>query len=83
MPWDTGIYGAFTIILDSLGFMGTCGLIEINSIIQIQALWSAARYNVDAKFIVCNTCSYTLLQVNIHAYWKERQIIEIMIMSSG
>jgi hypothetical protein len=48
----------------------------------IQALWSAARYNVDAKFIVCNTCSYTLLQVNIQACWKERQIIEIMIILS-
>jgi benzoylformate decarboxylase len=42
----------------------------------IQALWSAARHNVDAKFIVCNNRSYRLLQVNIQAYWKERQIPE-------
>jgi hypothetical protein len=31
MPWDTRIYGNSTIILDSLAFMGTCGLIGINS----------------------------------------------------
>jgi benzoylformate decarboxylase len=42
----------------------------------IQALWSAARHNVDAKFIICNNRSYRLLQLNIHAYWKERQVPE-------
>ncbi|MDJ0796493.1 MAG: thiamine pyrophosphate-binding protein [Calothrix sp. MO_167.B12] len=40
----------------------------------IQALWSAARHNVDAKFIVCNNRSYKLLQVNVLAYWQERGI---------
>jgi benzoylformate decarboxylase len=40
----------------------------------IQALWSAARHNVDAKFVICNNRSYRLLQLNIHAYWQERQI---------
>lgn len=40
----------------------------------IQALWSAARHNVDAKFVVCNNRSYRLLQININAYWKERQV---------
>jgi thiamine pyrophosphate-dependent acetolactate synthase large subunit-like protein len=42
----------------------------------IQALWSAARHNVDAKFIICNNRSYRLLQLNIQAYWRERQIPE-------
>lgn len=40
----------------------------------IQALWSAARHNVDAKFIICNNRSYRLLQLNISQYWREQQI---------
>jgi benzoylformate decarboxylase len=42
----------------------------------IQALWSAARHNIDAKFVICNNSSYKLLQLNIQAYWKERGIPE-------
>ncbi len=44
------------------------------SMYTIQALWSAARHNVDAKFIICNNSSYKLLQINIQAYWQERGI---------
>jgi thiamine pyrophosphate-dependent acetolactate synthase large subunit-like protein len=40
----------------------------------IQALWSAARHNVNTKFIICNNRSYRLLQLNISAYWQERSI---------
>jgi benzoylformate decarboxylase len=40
----------------------------------IQALWSAARHNVDAKFIVCNNRSYRLLQLNIQQYWGENHV---------
>jgi benzoylformate decarboxylase len=40
----------------------------------IQALWTAARHNVDAKFIICNNRSYRLLQLNIAEYWKEQGI---------
>jgi benzoylformate decarboxylase len=29
---------------------------------------------VDAKFVICNNRSYRLLQLNIHAYWQERQV---------
>lgn len=39
-----------------------------------QALWTAARHNVDAKFVVCNNGSYRLLQLNIAEYWQERGI---------
>jgi thiamine pyrophosphate-dependent acetolactate synthase large subunit-like protein len=42
----------------------------------IQALWSAARHNVDAKFIICNNRSYRLLQLNLLAYWQEGSIPE-------
>ena len=42
----------------------------------IQALWSAARHNVDAKFAICNNRSYKLLQLNILAYWQERELPE-------
>jgi benzoylformate decarboxylase len=38
----------------------------------IQALWTAARHSVDAKFVICNNGSYRLLQLNLAAYWRER-----------
>ena len=40
----------------------------------IQALWTAARHQVDAKFVVCNNRTYRLLQMNIDQYWRERGI---------
>lgn len=38
----------------------------------IQGLWSAARHNINAKFVVCNNRSYKILQDNLDAYWQER-----------
>ena len=52
-----------------IGFTGDGG-----AMYTIQALWSAARHNVDAKFVICNNGSYRLLQLNIDQYWKERGI---------
>lgn len=52
-----------------IGFTGDGG-----SMYTIQALWTAARHNVNAKFIICNNRSYKLLQLNIQAYWKEQDI---------
>jgi benzoylformate decarboxylase len=49
-----------------IGFTGDGG-----SMYTIQALWTAARHNVNAKFVVCNNGSYRLLQLNIEEYWKE------------
>lgn len=71
-----GIPGAIGVKLANpdkpvIGFAGDGG-----AMYTIQALWSAARHNVDAKFVICNNRSYRLLQVNIHAYWQERQIPE-------
>ncbi|MEM6431406.1 MAG: thiamine pyrophosphate-binding protein, partial [Deinococcota bacterium] len=40
----------------------------------IQALWTAARHNVNAKFVICNNASYRLLQLNIEQYWQEQSI---------
>ncbi len=50
-----------------IGFTGDGG-----SMYTIQALWTAARHNIDAKFVICNNGSYRLLQLNIDAYWRER-----------
>jgi benzoylformate decarboxylase len=50
-----------------IGFTGDGG-----SMYTIQALWTAARHNVAAKFVVCNNASYRLLQLNIEQYWKEQ-----------
>ncbi|MDQ4069355.1 MAG: thiamine pyrophosphate-binding protein [Actinomycetota bacterium] len=54
-----------------VGFSGDGG-----SMYTIQALWTAARYDVDAKFVVCNNHSYELLKLNIQEYWEEREIPE-------
>ncbi|WP_448562047.1 thiamine pyrophosphate-binding protein [Trichothermofontia sp.] len=52
-----------------IGFTGDGG-----SMYTIQALWTAARYNVDVKFVICNNRSYKLLQLNIDQYWQENQV---------
>jgi benzoylformate decarboxylase len=52
-----------------VGFTGDGG-----SMYTIQALWTAARHNIDAKFVVCNNASYRLLQLNIEQYWKEQSV---------
>ena len=52
-----------------IGFTGDGG-----SMYTIQALWTAARHNVNAKFVICNNASYRLLQLNISEYWKEESI---------
>jgi benzoylformate decarboxylase len=52
-----------------IGFTGDGG-----SMYTIQALWTAARHNLGAKFVVCNNGSYRLLQMNIDQYWKEQGI---------
>jgi benzoylformate decarboxylase len=52
-----------------LGFAGDGG-----SMYTYQALWTAARYGVGAKFVVCNNHKYELLNENIAQYWRERDI---------
>jgi len=44
------------------------------SMYTIQALWTAAKYGIAAKFIICNNGSYHLLKLNIDQYWKEQSI---------
>lgn len=34
-----------------------------------QALWTAARYGIPAKFVICNNGRYQLLDDNIEQYW--------------
>ncbi len=52
-----------------IGFSGDGG-----SMYTIQALWSAARHKMGAKFVVCNNGSYRLLQLNILQYWRENGV---------
>jgi benzoylformate decarboxylase len=54
-----------------VGFTGDGG-----SMYTIQALWTAAHYNIGAKFVICNNQSYLLLKLNILEYWKERGLPE-------
>jgi benzoylformate decarboxylase len=50
-----------------IGFTGDGG-----SMYTIQALWTAAHYNIGAKFVICNNQSYMLLKLNIMQYWKDQ-----------
>lgn len=54
-----------------IGFTGDGG-----SMYTIQALATATRYNIGAKFVICNNQSYMLLKLNILQYWKEQGIEE-------
>ncbi|GAA2509372.1 thiamine pyrophosphate-binding protein [Streptomyces longisporus] len=54
-----------------VGFTGDGG-----SMYTFQALWTAARHDIGAKFVVCNNSSYRLLELNIDQYWKEQGIPE-------
>lgn len=46
------------------------------SMYTIQALWTAVRHGIGAKFVVCNNGGYRLLDLNLLEYWKERGIPE-------
>ncbi|MDG4858850.1 thiamine pyrophosphate-binding protein [Streptomyces sp. T-3] len=52
-----------------LGFTGDGG-----SMYTFQALYTAVRHNVGAKFVILNNRSYKLLDLNIEQYWRERDI---------
>ncbi len=39
-----------------------------------QALWTAARHGIAAKFVVCHNGRYHILDRNIEEYWRERDI---------
>ncbi|MEU7164132.1 thiamine pyrophosphate-binding protein [Streptomyces morookaense] len=52
-----------------VGFTGDGG-----AMYTFQALWTAARYSIAAKFVVCNNRRYRLLDDNIAQYWNERGI---------
>jgi thiamine pyrophosphate-dependent acetolactate synthase large subunit-like protein len=50
------------------GFSGDGG-----SMSTIQALSTAARHGIGAKFVVLNNGSYRILKYNLQQYWGERQ----------
>ncbi|MEV7418901.1 thiamine pyrophosphate-binding protein [Streptomyces sp. NPDC089919] len=54
-----------------VGFAGDGG-----SMYTYQALWTAVRHGIAAKFVVCNNRKYRLLDDNIAQYWREREIPE-------
>ncbi|MDZ4783496.1 MAG: thiamine pyrophosphate-binding protein [Planctomycetia bacterium] len=66
-----GIPGAIGVQIANPGktVIGVTG--DGGSMYTIQAIWSAARHNVPAKFIICNNRSYRLLQLNVSEYWRE------------
>ncbi|WP_042393290.1 thiamine pyrophosphate-binding protein [Streptacidiphilus carbonis] len=51
------------------GFTGDGG-----SMYTVQALWTAARYDIAAKFVICNNGRYRLLDANIEQYWTAQEI---------
>jgi benzoylformate decarboxylase len=52
-----------------VGFAGDGG-----SMYTIQALWTAARYGIAARFVICDNRRYRILDHNIDRYWTERDI---------
>jgi benzoylformate decarboxylase len=71
-----GIPGAMGIKLarpdaSVVGFTGDGG-----SMYTIQALWTAARYGIAAKFVICNNHRYRLLDFNIDQYWSEQGVAD-------
>lgn len=69
-----GIPGAMGIKLAApeqtvIGFTGDGG-----SMYTIQALQTAVRYNIGAKFVIINNGDYRLLKNNMDEYWKEENI---------
>jgi benzoylformate decarboxylase len=50
-----------------VGFSGDGG-----AMYTIQCMWTAARHDIGAKFVVCNNRSYQLLKLNVQQYWRER-----------
>ncbi|WP_437931167.1 thiamine pyrophosphate-binding protein [Sorangium sp. So ce291] len=50
-----------------IGFTGDGG-----SMYTIQALWTAARYDIRAKFVICNNGGYVLLKENLLQYWNDQ-----------
>lgn len=69
-----GIPGAMGIRLAEpkrqvIGFTGDGG-----SLYTIQALWTAAKYHIGAKFVILCNGGYQLLKNNIDVYWNETHI---------
>ncbi|RBQ15275.1 thiamine pyrophosphate-binding protein [Spongiactinospora rosea] len=52
-----------------IGFTGDGG-----SMYTVQALWTAARQGIGAKFVICDNGRYELLNDNISVYWRERGV---------
>ncbi|MFD1934329.1 MULTISPECIES: thiamine pyrophosphate-binding protein [Nonomuraea] len=69
-----GIPGAIGIKLarpeaEVVAFTGDGG-----SMYTIQALWTAVRYGVAARFVICDNRRYQLLDDNLEQYWRERGV---------
>ena len=52
-----------------VGFTGDGG-----SMYTIQALYTAAKYQLDIIFVICHNARYKLLDLNIQQYWKEQDL---------
>ena len=49
-----------------VGFTGDGG-----AVFTFPALWTAAHYRINAKFVVCNNRSYRILKDNLVVYWRD------------
>ncbi|WIM92826.1 thiamine pyrophosphate-binding protein [Actinoplanes oblitus] len=49
-----------------VGFAGDGG-----SMYTFQALWTAARHRIPAKFVICDNGNYQILRDNIAVYWSQ------------
>jgi len=67
-----GIPGAIGVKLAHPGrrVVGLTG--DGGSMYTIQALYTAAKYQLDCLFVICHNSRYKLLDLNIQHYWQER-----------
>lgn len=71
-----GIPGAMGIKLAAPNEMVIAFTGDGGSMYTIQALQTASRYHIGAKFIILNNGDYKLLKQNMNEYWKKENIKE-------
>jgi benzoylformate decarboxylase len=71
-----GLPGAVGVKIAEPGKTVVCFSGDGAAMYTYQALWTAARYGIGAKFVVCHNGRYHILDRNIEAYWEESGIAQ-------
>jgi benzoylformate decarboxylase len=69
-----GLPGAVGVKVARPGQQVVCFSGDGAAMYTFQALWTAARYGIGAKFVICHNGRYHILDRNIQEYWRESGI---------